>query len=403
MEEKPFEDRVVPKMEIDWSRSLWWWYPITRAIHPAMRITALLLSAVGLLLMYLGPMFANWLFSPRFVEDFKLQYIRTLANIRLAPIETGQSVVFEAIGLRELAFLTFSLLWLTVVLGVFGGVLSRRAAIELGQRTIAPWGETVQLVGSRLLSYLWVTGMHLVALFGLLLLPYLLGVIARLGPVAHVSGFLLLILFPLVFAIGRLVISMFICYPLAVTAISCERNGDAFEGFSRSNNYFFQRPVVVVLCALALWRASVGLVYANRLLVVAGWLALDARCVLGRSRPEQLASCIQLRPAQRTGLQAIAPTIRWVVYGAAVDLVVHRGLLVQLLLERYSFGLLDLPTYHRQCRFRCHRFPSRSATRNHYLNYPQPRSLKAVYFLGTSLILVGGSALHGACPRGSHD
>ena len=313
MEEKPFEDRIVPKMEIDWSRSLWWWYPITRAIHPAMRITALLLSAVGLLLMYLGPMFANWLFSPRFVDDFKLQYIRTLANIRLAPIETGQSVVFEAIGLRELAFLTFSLLWLTVVLGVFGGVLSRRAAIELGQRTIAPWGETVQLVGSRLLSYLWVTGMHLVALFGLLLLPYLLGLIARLGPVAHVSGFLLLILFPLVFAIGRLVISMFICYPLAVTAISCERNGDAFEGFSRSNNYFFQRPVVVVLSALAL--AGIG--YVGYAIVfwwmMAGWHWMRDAFLTGAG-----VSVNQLfNAAKETGLQDMR-LIRWVTYGGVL-------------------------------------------------------------------------------------
>ena len=252
MEVKPFEDRVVPKMEVDWSRSLWWWYPITRAIHPAMRITALLLSAVGLWVTWQGLRLANWLFNPRFLDEFNNQYVRSLTNIRIAPIEAGQSQVFEAIGLREIAYLTFCLLWITVVLGLVGGVLSRRAAVELGQRTIAPWGETVRLVGSRALSYLWVTGMHLVALSGLLLLPYLLGLLSRLGPVAHVAGFLLLLLFPLVFAIGRMVLSMLVCFPLAVTAISCERNADAFEGFSRSNNYFFQRPIVVALCVIAL-------------------------------------------------------------------------------------------------------------------------------------------------------
>ncbi len=56
-----------------------------------------------------------------------------------------------------------------------------------------------------------------------------------------------------VFAVGRMVLSMFRLLPLAVAAIGCERNADAFEGFSRSNNYFFQRPVITVLCGLALY------------------------------------------------------------------------------------------------------------------------------------------------------
>ena len=47
MEEIPFEDRYVPKTEIDWDRSLWWWYPLTRAVHPAMRVTAIVTSAIA--------------------------------------------------------------------------------------------------------------------------------------------------------------------------------------------------------------------------------------------------------------------------------------------------------------------------------------------------------------------
>ncbi len=313
MEDKPFEDRVVPKMEIDWGRSLWWWYPITRAIHPAMRLTALGLSAVGVSLMHLGIAIAGWLFKPRIITDLNDRFDRVFGLIRLAPIEEGQSQMFEAIGLRELAYLTFCALWLTVVFGLLGGVLARRAAVELGQRTIAPWGETFRLVGSRALSYIWVTGMHIVAIVGLLLVPYLLGVLARLGPVAHVAGLLFLLCFPLVFAVGRLVLSMFVCFPLAVTAISCERNADAFEGFSRSNNYIFQRPVLVVLCVLAL-----GLIgYVGYAIVfwwlLAGWHWIRDAFLMGAG----LTANDLFGPADGNSVYE-GRLIRWLVGGAAI-------------------------------------------------------------------------------------
>lgn len=271
MEEIPFEDRYVPKAEIDWDRSLWWWYPLTRAIHPAMRVTALVTSAIGILVLQRGLVFANWLFAPRFGASFDNWYVRFFGSVPLAPIEVGQARLFTAIGWQEIAYLTFILLWITAVFAFFGGILTRRAAVELGQRTIAPWGETLRIVGGRMPSYLWITGMHLVAIAFLLILPFLLGLLARLGPMAIVAGVLLILLFPLVLAVGRLVLSMFVCFPLAVTAISCEKNADAFEGFSRSNNYFFQRPVVAALSIAALF--GIGLVGYLIIywLLLAGW------------------------------------------------------------------------------------------------------------------------------------
>ena len=271
MEEIPFEDRYVPKTEMDWERSLWWWYLLPRAVPPAMRVHALATSALALLVIQLGLGIGNWLFAPRFVEGFDNWYIRSFGSVPLASIEVGQSQLFAVLGIREIAYLTFCLLWLTAVLGFFGGLLSRRAAVELGQRTIAPWGETLRIVVSRMFSYMWVTGMQLVTIAVLLLLPFLLGLIARLGPLAVVAGLLLILLFPLVILIGRLVLSMFVCYPLAVTAISCERNADAFEGFSRSNNYFFQRPVVTALCIAALVAFGAVGYWIVYWLLMAGW------------------------------------------------------------------------------------------------------------------------------------
>ncbi len=124
---------------------------------------------------------------------------------------------------------------------------------------------------------------------------------------------MLILIFPLVFAIGRLVISMFVCFPLAVTAISCERNGDAFEGFSRSNNYFFQRPVLVVLCVLAL--AAIGWVgYAIIFWwLLAGWHWMRDAFLTGAG----VTVSELFGPASGQDLQALR-LIRWVVSGATL-------------------------------------------------------------------------------------
>ncbi len=62
------------------------------------------------------------------------------------------------------------------------------------------------------------------------------------------AGILLLLCYPIVMGIGRLSISLVVFFPLSVCAIAAEKKADAFEGFSRSNAYFFQRPAVAVMC-----------------------------------------------------------------------------------------------------------------------------------------------------------
>ncbi len=72
-------------------------------------------------------------------------------------------------------------------------------------------------------------------------------------PGAYVGGVLLLLFFPIAFGVGRFVLSLIVCFPLSVCAIAAEKKADAFEGFSRSNAYFFQRPVVAFVFAAALF------------------------------------------------------------------------------------------------------------------------------------------------------
>ncbi|MEZ6152779.1 MAG: hypothetical protein R3C09_21990 [Pirellulaceae bacterium] len=259
MEEVPFEDRDVPRVEIDWERSAWWWYPVTRAIAPAVRMNALAVSLIALLLSMAGLRLGERLFSPAWQPNW------TVDSLSAAPATYTPRIVhwgvallqsllsFERMGWRELGFLTFELLWLTMTFALLGGVLARRSLVELGQRTVSAWGEALNIVFSRWQSYLWSMGMHFVAVAGLLVPFYILGLLSRLGSFgAILSGVLLLLSYPLVFAIGRFVLSAIVCFPLSVCAIAAEKKADAFEGFSRSNAYFFQRPLLTALLAACL-------------------------------------------------------------------------------------------------------------------------------------------------------
>lgn len=270
MEEVPFEDRHVPRAEIDWDRSAWWWYPITRAIHPAVRMTSLALSLIALLIAAGGIVVGEWLFQPHWNAEL-LDWFAMQLGSRAASSDMTPSIVvwasllaqaaasFETFGLSELGFVTFEFFWIATTFAILGGVLARRGAVELGQRTVAPWGESFAIVFSRWQSYLWATCMHFVGIAVLLLPALILGLVSRLGSVgAIVAGVLLLMSFPLVFGIGRIALSAIICFPLSACAICIEKKADAFEGFSRSNAYVFQRPVVGVLCTLLL--VATGLV-----------------------------------------------------------------------------------------------------------------------------------------------
>ncbi|MEM8736159.1 MAG: hypothetical protein AAGG44_18155, partial [Planctomycetota bacterium] len=247
MEDVPFEDRHVPRTEIAWDRSLWWWHPLTRAVHPAIKMTTLVISLAALWLAKLGVYLGTLAFEPSSQD----QTAWTGNPLWLSKFEFPSSPVSSPImqwsgnilrtffelqfGTRELAFVSFVALWFTLVCGLLGGVLARRALVELGQRTIAPWGHSFSILFRRWQGLLWATGMHLVGLAVLLIPIAILGLVAQLGTAGGtVAGIGLLLCFPLAFAVGRLMLSMIFGFPLSVSAIAAEKKADAFEGFSRS-------------------------------------------------------------------------------------------------------------------------------------------------------------------------
>ncbi len=258
MDDAPFNDRHVPRVEIDWDRSCWWFYPLSRAIQPAMRFSSLLFSLAIVLVLMGGMRLGEVLFSPQISIPLNETVAMPMVSLRLSIwlnrlLGILNSIFQSPMGLREIAFLSFEFVWISVFLALGGGVLARRGMVEMGQRTVAPWLESIQLVCKRWQSFIWVSGMHVVAISLMLIAPWLMGWLANLGSVgATIAGVFLLLLFPVAIGVGRLCLSMLVCFPLAVCAISAETKADAFEGFSRSNAYFFQRPAMAVIYTLAL-------------------------------------------------------------------------------------------------------------------------------------------------------
>ncbi len=303
MEDVPFEDRQIPRAEIEWDRSLWWWIPLTRAISPAIKMTTLFLGLISILVVKLGLFLGARLFQPTTREGSEWQFAIAFPTQSMGEPSAFSSPIVNwflagmrslyslSPGFNEIAFSTFAILWLALFGSLLGGVLARRAMVELGQRTIAPWGESIRLVMARWNSFLWATGMHLVGIVGLLIPYALLGLLCRTGVVgATIGGVLLIASFPIVFAVGRMAMSMIWCYPLSVCAIAAEKKADAFEGFSRSNAYLFQRPVVAALCVLIL--ALVGLVGEQLVLwtVYFGWGLIRSVFVMSGGASEAVAS-----------------------------------------------------------------------------------------------------------------
>jgi hypothetical protein len=214
-------------------------------------MTSLLFSLLAILLLQLGFQLANRWFSPQ-IDWSGIQGWTTVGNWSLP--QADWIAQLPELNINRLAYFSFVILWIALISATFGGVLARRAAIELGQRTMGAWIHTIKLCTSRLSSYLWAAGMHFIAIACLLIPIALLGGLSRLGPTpAAIAGiFMLMIGIPMIFSVGRLFLSLTACYPLSVCAISIERKADAFDGFSRSNAYLFQRPVVAAICVIVL-------------------------------------------------------------------------------------------------------------------------------------------------------
>lgn len=242
------------------------WLIIFRAFRISISLPVLSLATLGWLLTPLGTQIATSLFLD---SDSMVQSEAALPSSALDSISGSDGLqasldvlnsspiafvyqhftrpfanIFDrANTLSETAFHLFRGLWSIVVWSLFAGAITRIASVQLGR------GERVDLRSASryaMRQFGWSFVAPLFPLFGVLLasLPLLaLGFVMRsdLGmifagvawPLALLGGLLMTILL-LGLAAG---------WPLMWPTISSEEHGDAFEAFSRSFSYVFQRPL----------------------------------------------------------------------------------------------------------------------------------------------------------------
>ena len=148
------------------------------------------------------------------------------------------------LNVSQAAYYVFVSLWSLAVWGFAGGIITRRAVVEFGTEETPDFVETVTFVARR---YLWYLLAPLYPLSGVLLLSL---PIAALGFIAWLHGFgfvlagLLWIFVILAGVVAAwLLAGLLFGWPLMWGTISAEREGDAFEAFSRSFSYVYGKPL----------------------------------------------------------------------------------------------------------------------------------------------------------------
>jgi hypothetical protein len=182
--------------------------------------------------------------------------------------------------IRHAAFYTFASLWSLAIWALAGGIITRRAVLEFGTEETASFTETVKFVSER---YLWYFLAPLYPLAGVLLLAL---PIAALGWIAwlHDFGFVLAGLLWIFVILAGVVAAWLLAgllfgWPLMWGTISTEREGDAFEAFSRSYSYVYGKPlhylfyaVVAALFGALCWAVAH---YAAGIIIEFGFWALS--------------------------------------------------------------------------------------------------------------------------------
>ncbi len=144
---------------------------------------------------------------------------------------------------RQAAYYVFGLLWMLGVWGFFGGAITRMAAVKLGREERIGLGEATRFAARKMGSYCASPLFPLVGVVLLALPIVLLGLLMRMDWGVLVAGILWFFALLGGLLITLLLIGLLFGWPLMWGTISSERDGDAFEAFSRSYSYTFQRPL----------------------------------------------------------------------------------------------------------------------------------------------------------------
>ncbi|MGH7136113.1 MAG: hypothetical protein ACREHD_10255, partial [Pirellulales bacterium] len=152
--------------------------------------------------------------------------------------------IFEGrLGVAGLAFLLCACLWASAVWALFGGAITRRAALEIGREENVGLRAALRYAAGKWPSYF---AAPLLPLVGLLIFaaPILvLGVLMRFDAGLLVAGVAWPVALLLALVMALLLLALLFGWPLMWPTISIEKSGDSFDAMSRSWSYVYHRPL----------------------------------------------------------------------------------------------------------------------------------------------------------------
>jgi hypothetical protein len=178
---------------------------------------------------FFGQVFGNW--------SIALWPVTELLTPGQQLFEPTASPVQRLLALLKLG-------WWLVVWSLFGGAVTRSAAVEFARDQNSHLTGAVRFAGNYYLSYLVGPVLTLLAVVGVSVLLAGAGLFSRLplvGPVLGGLGGGLLLLLGLLLSI--LVMGLAVGWPLMFATVSVEGT-DGFDGMSRAFNYVYERPLL---------------------------------------------------------------------------------------------------------------------------------------------------------------
>jgi len=182
-------------------------------------------------------------------------------SVTLSPVTElltpGQRMFEPTVPAAERLRALFQLVWWLLVWGLFGGALSRSAAVEFARDQSTHLSGALRFAGRNYLSFLVGPLLTLLAVLGVAVLLALGGLLSRMpaiGPLVGGVGGGLALVTGLLLAI--LVMGLAVGWPLMFATVSVEGT-DGFDGMSRAFNYVYERPL------LYLWQIVLSLVYGS--------------------------------------------------------------------------------------------------------------------------------------------
>jgi hypothetical protein len=158
-------------------------------------------------------------------------------------------------GFVEGLYFLLVIAWTVATWAIFGGAITRIAAVEVARNDKIGLGEALRFVLSRWRSYLFASFGPVLLMAGFAVLP----LIVLFGIPNLIPGFaeVWVVLYPLALGFGLLMAVIVIClpgWPMIHATLGAE-GSDSFDALSRSGSYVLQRPWSY------LWYALVALVY----------------------------------------------------------------------------------------------------------------------------------------------